>query len=171
VATLVIKSFQSSCLKVSYKNWAKLFQCQHFYIILFFFSLSIGYMQMSKMLMYILTYISHLRNDKCLLKLISSQETAISESCQQNLAGICNSVWVWWLFMGWTPEWGSLWMVLPSVSALNFVSVTPSVGILSTLLPGKYKSGCSQSSIGWNTGSPMKELEKVPRELKGSATL
>jgi hypothetical protein len=29
---------------------------------------------------------------------IASQETAISGSCQQNLAGICNSVWVWWLF-------------------------------------------------------------------------
>jgi hypothetical protein len=23
---------------------------------------------------------------------------------------------------------------------------------------GKYRSGCSQSSIGWNTGSPMKGL-------------
>jgi hypothetical protein len=31
---------------------------------------------------------------------IASQETAISGSCQQNLVGICNSVWVWWLFMG-----------------------------------------------------------------------
>jgi hypothetical protein len=30
---------------------------------------------------------------------IASQETAISESCQQNLVDICNSVWVWWLFM------------------------------------------------------------------------
>ena len=27
------------------------------------------------------------------------------------------------------------------------------------------------SSIGWNTGSLIKELEKVPKELKGSATL
>jgi hypothetical protein len=39
------------------------------------------------------------------------------------------------------------------------------------LVPGKYRSGCSQSSIGWNTGPPMEELEKVPKELKGSATL
>jgi hypothetical protein len=31
--------------------------------------------------------------------------------------------------------------------------------------------GCSQSSIGWNTGPPMEELEKVLKELKGSATL
>jgi hypothetical protein len=38
-------------------------------------------------------------------------------------------------------------------------------------VPGKYKSGCSQSSIGWNTGPPMEELEKVPKELKGSAIL
>ena len=35
-------------------------------------------------------------------------------------------------------------------------------------VPGKYRSGCSQSSIGWSTRSPVKELEKVPKELKGS---
>jgi hypothetical protein len=34
-------------------------------------------------------------------------------------------------------------------------------------VPGKYRSGCSQPSIGQSTGSPMKELDKVPRELKG----
>jgi hypothetical protein len=33
-------------------------------------------------------------------------------------------------------------------------------------VPGKYRSGCSQSAIGWNTGPPMEELEKVPKELK-----
>ena len=38
-------------------------------------------------------------------------------------------------------------------------------------VPGKYRSGCSQPSIGRSTGSPMKELEKVPKELKGSAAL
>ena len=38
-------------------------------------------------------------------------------------------------------------------------------------VPGKYRSGCSQSSIGWNTGSPVKKLEKVPKELKVSAAL
>jgi hypothetical protein len=83
-------------------------------------------------------------------------------------------------------------MVLPSVSAPNFVSVIPSMDILfpflrrnevSTLYPdiavsceamtvtGKYRSGCSLSAIGWNTGPPMEELEKVPKELKGSANL
>jgi hypothetical protein len=38
-------------------------------------------------------------------------------------------------------------------------------------VPGKFRSGCLQSSIGWNPGSPMEELEKAPKELKGSATL
>jgi hypothetical protein len=37
--------------------------------------------------------------------------------------------------------------------------------------PSKHRSGCSQSAIGWITGPPMEELEKVPKELKGSATL
>jgi hypothetical protein len=100
-------------------------------------------------------------------------------------------------------------MVLPSISAPNFVSVTLYMGILFPILrrdevsiinhqmktllhmparfcrqdleiadscesmpvPGKYRSGCSESSIGWNTGPPMEELEKVLKELKGSATL
>jgi hypothetical protein len=65
---------------------------------------------------------------------IASQERAISGSSQQNLAGICNSVWVWWWYKGWIPGWGSLWMILSSVSALNFVSVTPSMGILFPIL-------------------------------------
>jgi hypothetical protein len=37
--------------------------------------------------------------------------------------------------------------------------------------PSKHISGCSQSAIGWITGPPMEELEKVPKEVKGSATL
>jgi hypothetical protein len=35
----------------------------------------------------------------------------------------------------------------------------------------KRRSGCSQLAIGWITGPLMEELEKVPKELKGSATL
>ena len=53
----------------------------------------------------------------------------ISGSCQQNLAGICNSVCIWWLIMGWTLKWGSVWMVHPFFSAPNFVSVTPFMGV------------------------------------------
>jgi hypothetical protein len=34
-------------------------------------------------------------------------------------------------------------------------------------VPGKYRSGCSQSSIGWNTGRPIYELEKVPKSRRG----
>jgi hypothetical protein len=37
--------------------------------------------------------------------------------------------------------------------------------------PSKHRSGCSQSANGWITGLPMEELEKVPKELKGTATL
>jgi hypothetical protein len=37
--------------------------------------------------------------------------------------------------------------------------------------PTKHRSGCSQSAVGWITGPPIEELEKVPKELKGSATL
>jgi hypothetical protein len=45
----------------------------------------------------------------------ASQETAISGSLQQILADVCNSVCVWWLIVGWTPGWGSLWTVHPLV--------------------------------------------------------
>ena len=37
-------------------------------------------------------------------------------------------------------------------------------------VPGKYRSGCSQSSVGWNTGPLMEDLEKITKELKGSAS-
>jgi hypothetical protein len=45
--------------------------------------------------------------------------------------------------------------------------------LITQIMPGpsKHRSGCSQSAIGWITGPPMEELEKVPKELKGSATL
>jgi hypothetical protein len=36
--------------------------------------------------------------------------------------------------MGWIPKCGSIWMVVPSVSAPNFVPVTPPMGILFPLL-------------------------------------
>jgi hypothetical protein len=36
--------------------------------------------------------------------------------------------------MEWTPKRGIRWMVLPSISALNFVSVTPSMAILFPIL-------------------------------------
>ena len=78
---------------------------------------------------------------------IVSQETSISESFQQNLASICNSVCIWLLIMGWIPEWGSLWMAHPFVSAPNFVSVTPSIGILFPILRR------DEVSTLWSSGS------------------
>jgi hypothetical protein len=65
---------------------------------------------------------------------IASYETAIPGSFQQNLAGICNSVWVWWLIMGWISRWGSLWIVHSFILAPNFVSVTPFMSILFPIL-------------------------------------
>ena len=45
----------------------------------------------------------------------ASQETAISGSFQQHLADVCNSVYVWWLSMGWTPGGAvSGWSILSS---------------------------------------------------------
>jgi hypothetical protein len=61
---------------------------------------------------------------------IASQETALLRSFQQNLADICKSVCIWWMIMGWTPGWGSLWMVHSFV----LVSVTPSMGVLFPIL-------------------------------------
>jgi hypothetical protein len=64
----------------------------------------------------------------------ASREASISGSLQQNLAGVCNSVHVWWLIMEWTPGWGSLCMVHPLVLAPNFVSATPFMDILFPIL-------------------------------------
>jgi hypothetical protein len=75
----------------------------------------------------------------------ASQETAISGSFRQNLAGICNSVCVWWLIMRWTPRWGSLWMVHPFVLAPNFVIATPSMDILFLIL------GRNEVSMRWSS--------------------
>jgi hypothetical protein len=63
----------------------------------------------------------------------ASQEAAISGSCQQNLVCIYSSLGLVFVYV-MDPQWGSLWMVLPSVFVLYFVSVTPSMGILVPLL-------------------------------------
>jgi hypothetical protein len=48
---------------------------------------------------------------------IASYETAITGFLPQNLSGICNSVWVSWLIMGWIPGWLSVWIVHPLILA------------------------------------------------------
>jgi hypothetical protein len=77
----------------------------------------------------------------------ASQGTAILGSFQQNLAGIYNSVCVWWLIMGWILGWGNLWMVHPFVSAQNFDSVTHYMGILFPILRRNEVSPCWSSLI------------------------
>jgi hypothetical protein len=54
-----------------------------------------------------------------------------------------------------------------------FCPKDPDISLSCEAMPmsGKYISGCSQSSIGWSTGPLMKELEKLPKELKGFATI
>ena len=55
----------------------------------------------------------------------------------------------------------------------TILSKDPDVAVSCETMPGpsKHRSGCSQSANGWITGLPMEELEEVPKELKGSATL
>ena len=62
----------------------------------------------------------------------------------------------------------TLWQ-MPTRACWQEPDITVSLGPLP--VPGKYRSGCSQSSIGWSTQSPMKELEKGLKELKGFASL
>jgi hypothetical protein len=54
----------------------------------------------------------------------------------------------------------------------KIVLIGPDIAVSSETMPGpsKHISGCSQSAIGRITGTPMEELEKVHKELKGSAT-
>jgi hypothetical protein len=49
--------------------------------------------------------------------------------------------------MGWIPGWGRLWMVHPFISAPNFVSVTPSMGILFPTLRRNEVSTCLKLKI------------------------
>jgi hypothetical protein len=67
----------------------------------------------------------------------------------------------------------SIQMLTPLHTLARFYWKDPDVAISSETMPGpsKHRSGCSQSANGWITGLPMEELEKEPKELKGSATL
>jgi hypothetical protein len=55
----------------------------------------------------------------------------------------------------------------------RFYRKDPDVAVSCETMPGpsKHRSGCSQSANGWITGLPMEKLEKVPKELKVTATL
>jgi hypothetical protein len=60
----------------------------------------------------------------------------------------------------------------PLHTPARFCWKDPDIAVSFETMPvvGKHRSGCSQSAIGWNTG-PMEELVKVPKDVKGSATL
>jgi hypothetical protein len=79
---------------------------------------------------------------------IASQETALSGSFQQNLAGLCNSVLLFVADYGMDPQVGQS-MDVPSfhplVFAPNFVSATPSMGILFPIL------GRNEVSMRWSS--------------------
>ena len=67
----------------------------------------------------------------------------------------------------------SLQTMTPLHTLARFYRKDPDIAVSSetTPVPSKHVSGCSQSTIGWITGPPMEELEKVSKELKRSATL
>ena len=58
-----------------------------------------------------------------------------------------------------------LWMPTSSYWQKPVIAVSG----VSPPVPNKYRVGSSQSTSGLKTGSPMKELEKGPEELKGLA--
>ena len=66
---------------------------------------------------------------------------------------------------------------LPNANTIVYTSIIllkgPDIVVSCEAMPGpsKHRSGCSKSAIGWITGSPIEELEKVTKELKRSATL
>jgi hypothetical protein len=70
-------------------------------------------------------------------------------------------------------SWWEVWWHADQHGARKVAENSISLGVSceATPVPGKYRSRCSQSPIGWNTGPPMEELGKAPKELKGSATV
>jgi hypothetical protein len=64
----------------------------------------------------------------------ASQETAVSGSCQQALVNICLVTGFGGCLWGGSPSRAVCGWSVPSGSALNFNSVTPSMGILFPLL-------------------------------------
>jgi hypothetical protein len=94
------------------------------------------------------------------------------------LASLC-LCWVFW-HVWWCPWWKqsfykmhpiiSFQMLTPLHTLARLCWKDPDIAVSFQSMPGpsKHRSGCSQSAIGWITWPPMKELEKVPKKLKGS---
>ena len=62
----------------------------------------------------------------------------------------------------------SLRMILSSPIHLpkNYMKSVIAVSYEAMPVPGKYRSGCSQSSIGWNTGPPIEKLEAATLKVE-----
>ena len=60
-----------------------------------------------------------------------------------------------------------LQMLTPLHTVARFCCKDPDKGVYCETMPGpsEHRSGCSQSAIGWITGPPLVELEKVTKEL------
>ena len=67
----------------------------------------------------------------------------------------------------------SIQTLTPLHTLARFYRKDPDIAVSCETTPGpsKHRSGCSQSAIRWITGPSMEELEKIPKELKGFATL
>jgi hypothetical protein len=68
----------------------------------------------------------------------------------------------------WT---GSLWAFILSQEAELILRPLCTFPAREELASREGSDPRTQSSVGWNTRPRMEELEKVPKELKGSATL
>ena len=62
--------------------------------------------------------------------------------------------------------WANIHLSVSAYHVSSFVIGLPHY-CEATPVPDKHRNGCSQSAIGWNTGPPMEDLEKVPKELNG----
>ena len=74
--------------------------------------------------------------------------------------------------MGWIPKWGSLWMVIPSGSDPNIVSVTLSMGILFPLLKRILSlRNTPPLLVGLQAGTTTLEISSViPQKIGHSTT-
>jgi hypothetical protein len=110
-----------------------------------------------------------------------------------------NKVWILWSFLAggtkfpwkdnvWSRDWRNYHLeIAPPGNPSHIQSPNPDTFIMPTRVywqepviavswealpvPDKHRNGCSKPSIGLNLGSPMKELDKGPKKLKGFAAL
>jgi hypothetical protein len=97
----------------------------------------------------------------------ASEETATSDSCQQTLLGIHNSVMLWWLYMGWIPG-GAVsgwlcWIFLPQVRLTFLLLYNTDDFIKSWNLLWRQTKGLQKAIVGNLT-----KIQKSSRVLLGT---